>query len=121
MSHILILPRVVHAKAAGAHGHFEVTHDVSDITSAAFLGAVGTKTPVTARISTVGPERGSADTARDPRGWGIKLFTTEGNQDWVFNNTVSNTTKRRWDNILTFAACIFRSRPYKISFSQSIA
>ncbi|KAH9210004.1 catalase-like domain-containing protein [Leptodontidium sp. 2 PMI_412] len=79
--------RVVHAKAAGAYGHFEVTHDVSDITSAAFLGAVGTKSPALARISTVGPERGSADTARDPRGWGIKIYTTEGNQDWVFNNT----------------------------------
>jgi catalase len=66
-----------------------VTHDISDLTSAAFLSKVGTKTPALVRISTVGGERGSSDTVRDVRGWGIKLFTTEGNQDWVFNHIVS--------------------------------
>lgn len=80
--------RVVHAKAAGAFGYFECTHDVTDITSATFLSKVGTRTPALVRISTVGSERGSADTVRDVRGWGIKLFTTEGNQDWVFNDIV---------------------------------
>ncbi|CAG8970938.1 hypothetical protein HYALB_00000918 [Hymenoscyphus albidus] len=79
--------RVVHAKAAGAFGTFTVTHDISQITSAKFLNGVGKKTDVLVRISTVGPERGSADTARDPRGWGFKFYTEEGNQDWVFNNT----------------------------------
>ncbi|EPE32951.1 Heme-dependent catalase-like protein [Glarea lozoyensis ATCC 20868] len=79
--------RVVHAKAAGAFGTFTVTHDISSITSAKFLNGVGKKTEVVVRISTVGPEKGSADTARDPRGWGIKFYTEEGNQDWVFNNT----------------------------------
>ncbi|KAG9238001.1 catalase [Amylocarpus encephaloides] len=79
--------RVVHAKAAGAFGTFTVTHDISSITSARFLNGIGKKTELLARISTVGPERGSADTARDPRGWGIKFYTEEGNQDWVFNNT----------------------------------
>jgi catalase len=79
---------VVHAKAAGAFGYFECTHDVTDITNAAFLSKIGTRTPALVRISTVGPERGSADTVRDVRGWGIKLFTTEGNQDWVFNDIV---------------------------------
>ena len=29
----------------------------------------------------------SASTARDPRGFAIKLRTEEGNWDWVFNNT----------------------------------
>ena len=79
---------MVHAQAAGARGVFEVTHDISDLSSAAFLSKVGTKTPALVRISTVGGERGSADTVRDVRGWAIKLFTTEGNQDWVFNNIV---------------------------------
>ncbi|KAH8668125.1 catalase [Tricladium varicosporioides] len=79
--------RVVHAKAAGAFGTFEVTHDISDITSAKFLNGVGKKTPALARISTVGGEKGSADTVRDVRGWAIKFYTEEGNQDWVFNNT----------------------------------
>ncbi|OAA57508.1 Catalase-related subgroup [Niveomyces insectorum RCEF 264] len=79
--------RVVHAKAAGAYGEFEVTHDCTDLTSASFLKEVGKKTKVLLRISTVGPERGSSDTTRDVHGWGMKLYTDEGNLDWVFNNT----------------------------------
>ncbi|ERS95255.1 catalase [Sporothrix schenckii 1099-18] len=79
--------RVVHAKAAGGYGEFEVTHDVSDLTSADFLSQVGKKTKVLLRVSTVGPERGSADTTRDVHGWAMKLYTDEGNLDWVFNNT----------------------------------
>ncbi|EUC67774.1 catalase [Rhizoctonia solani AG-3 Rhs1AP] len=79
--------RVVHAKGAGAHGYFEVTHDISNICSAAIFNKVGNRAPATARFSTVGGESGSADTARDPRGFAIKLRTEEGNWDWVFNNT----------------------------------
>ncbi|KAF5012199.1 hypothetical protein FDECE_1715 [Fusarium decemcellulare] len=79
--------RVVHAKAAGAYGEFEVTDDCSDLTSASFLSSVGKKTKCLLRISTVGPERGSADTVRDVHGWAMKLYTDEGNLDWVFNNT----------------------------------
>jgi catalase len=60
--------RVVHAKGAGAYGEFEVTHDVSDITSIDMFSQIGKKTPVLTRFSTVGGEKGSADTARDPRG-----------------------------------------------------
>ncbi|EJF63962.1 catalase [Dichomitus squalens LYAD-421 SS1] len=79
--------RVVHAKGAGAHGVFEVTHDITDLTSAALFSSVGKKAPLTIRFSTVGGESGSADTARDPRGFAIKIKTEEGNLDWVFNNT----------------------------------
>ncbi|KAI0338405.1 catalase [Trametopsis cervina] len=78
--------RVVHAKGAGAHGFFKATDDISDI-SCASLFTVGKQTPLTIRFSTVGGESGSADTARDPRGFAIKLKTEEGNLDWVFNNT----------------------------------
>ncbi|KAF2004228.1 catalase-domain-containing protein [Amniculicola lignicola CBS 123094] len=78
--------RVVHAKAAGAFGEFEVTHDITDITSADFLSEVGKKTKVLMRISTVGGEKGSADTVRDVRGWAMKLFTDEGNWDLVGND-----------------------------------
>jgi catalase len=77
----------VHAKGAGAHGYFEVTHDLSDITSSLLFTSVGKKVRATVRFSTVGGESGSADTARDPRGFAIKLRTEEGNLDWVFNNT----------------------------------
>ncbi|KAF8841477.1 catalase-domain-containing protein [Paxillus ammoniavirescens] len=79
--------RVVHAKGAGAHGYFESTHDLSDITSCKLFTSVGKKARATVRFSTVGGESGSADTARDPRGFAIKLRTEEGNLDWVFNNT----------------------------------
>lgn len=77
---------VVHAKAAGAWGEFEVTHDVTHITSADFLKEVGKKTKVLARISTVAGARGSSDTVRDIRGWALKMFTDEGNWDLVGND-----------------------------------
>jgi catalase len=79
--------RVVHAKGAGAHGYFEVTRDVSKHTRAKFLSKVGNKTEVFVRFSTVGGERGSADSERDPRGFAVKFYTEEGNYDMVGNNT----------------------------------
>lgn len=79
--------RVVHAKGYGAWGRFEVTNDISRYCSADFLGEVGRKTEVFARFSTVGGENGSADTARDPRGFAVKFYTSEGNWDMVGNNT----------------------------------
>jgi catalase len=79
--------RVVHAKGAGAHGYFEVTADVTKYTKARFLSEVGKRTEVLARFSTVGGERGSADAARDPRGFAVKFYTEEGNYDLVGNNT----------------------------------
>ncbi len=79
--------RVVHAKGAGAHGYFEVTHDVTKYTRARFLSEVGKKTEVFARFSTVGGEKGSADSERDPRGFALKFYTEEGNYDMVGNNT----------------------------------
>jgi catalase len=79
--------RVVHAKGAGARGYFEVTHDLSAYTQAKFLSEVGKKTEVLVRFSTVGGEKGSADSARDPRGFAVKFYTEEGNYDIVGNNT----------------------------------
>src|ERR1700760_1960851 len=79
--------RVVHAKGSGAHGFFEVTEDVTQWTKAAFLSKVGKRTPVFLRTSTVAGELGSPDTARDPRGFAIKMYTEDGNFDLVCNNT----------------------------------
>lgn len=79
--------RVVHAKGAGAFGYFEVTHDISKYCKADLFNKIGKKTPVALRFSTVGGESGSADTARDPRGWAAKFFTEEGVWDVVGNNT----------------------------------
>lgn len=79
--------RVVHAKGAGAHGYLEVTHDITKYTKAKLFEKVGKKTPLFIRFSTVGGESGSADTARDPRGFALKFYTEEGNWDLVGNNT----------------------------------
>jgi catalase len=78
--------RQPHAKGSGAFGRFEVTHDVSAYTKAAVFQP-GTKTDMLARFSTVAGERGSPDTWRDPRGFALKFYTTEGNYDMVGNNT----------------------------------
>jgi catalase len=79
--------RIVHAKGSGAYGYFEVTKDVTRWTKAKFLSAVGKRTEVFVRFSTVAGEKGSADTVRDPRGFAIKFYTEEGNYDLVGNNT----------------------------------
>jgi catalase len=79
--------RVVHAKGSGAYGYFEVTDDISKYTCTKFLSGVGKKTELFARFSTVGGEKASADTERDPRGFALKFYTEEGNYDVVGNNT----------------------------------
>jgi len=78
--------RQPHAKGSGAFGYFEVTKDVSDYTKAAVFQP-GTKTDTLIRFSTVAGERGSPDTWRDPRGFALKFYTSEGNYDMVGNNT----------------------------------
>jgi len=79
--------RVVHAKGAGAHGTLTVTGDITEYTKANIFSALGKKTECFVRFSTVGGESGSADSARDPRGFAVKFYTEEGNWDLVGNNT----------------------------------
>ncbi len=79
--------RVVHAKGSGAFGHFTVTQDITKYTSAKLFSRVGNTCETFARFSTVGGEKGSADTARDPRGFSVKFYTEEGNWDMTGNNT----------------------------------
>jgi catalase len=78
--------RVVHAKGAGAHGYFQVYRSMEKYTCAKFLQDPKKKTPVFVRFSTVVGARGSADTARDPRGFAVKFYTEDGNYDLVGNN-----------------------------------
>jgi catalase len=85
--HERIPERVVHARGAGAHGVFQVYDDsLSQYTAAKVLTDPGTETPVFVRFSTVAGSRGSADTARDVRGFAVKMYTSEGNWDLVGNN-----------------------------------
>ncbi|MGA6165716.1 catalase [Amycolatopsis magusensis] len=78
--------RVVHAKGGGAFGFLEVTEDVSQFTKAA-LFQPGTRTESVIRFSSVAGENGSPDTWRDPRGFAVKFYTSQGNYDLVGNNT----------------------------------
>lgn len=78
--------RQPHAKGSGAFGQFQVTSDLSRFTKAAVFQP-GAKTDVVVRFSTVAGERGSPDTWRDPRGFAVKFYTSEGNLDIVGNNT----------------------------------
>lgn len=78
--------RVVHAKGAGVHGYFQVHKSMAKYTCAKFLQDPKKKTPVLVRFSTVVGARGSADTARDPRGFAVKFYTEDGNYDLVGNN-----------------------------------
>ncbi len=84
--HERIPERIVHARGSGAHGFFEVTNPIPEITKAGFLQEAGLKTPVFARFSTVAGSRGSTDLARDVRGFSVKFYTQQGIYDLVGNN-----------------------------------
>jgi catalase len=84
--HERIPERVVHARGYGAHGYFETLEPLSDVTRADIFQRKGEKTPVFVRFSTVAGNKGSADLARDVRGFAVKFYTQEGNWDLVGNN-----------------------------------
>src|SRR6202034_4105300 len=84
--HERIPERIVHARGSAAHGFFEAYNPLTELTRAAPFAGKGKITPVFVRFSTVAGERGSADTARDVRGFAVKFYTDEGNWDLVGNN-----------------------------------
>ena len=84
--HERIPERVVHARGTGAHGVFECTRAIPELTKAAPFQKVGKRTELFARFSTVAGGAGSVDTPRDVRGFAVKFYTDEGNWDLVGNN-----------------------------------
>jgi catalase len=78
--------RTVHARGMVAKGHFEITHDISDVCCADVFKSKGKKTPVAARFSTVTHPKGSPESLRDVRGFSVKFYTSQGNWDFVGNN-----------------------------------
>jgi len=84
--HERIPERVVHARGYGAHGFFENYKPLSKYTRADLFQRAGERTPAFVRFSTVAGNKGSADLARDVRGFAVKLYTKEGNWDIVGNN-----------------------------------
>ena len=84
--HERIPERVVHARGAGAHGVFTLHTSLAKYTTAKVLTEVGAQTEMFVRFSTVNGSRGSADTARDARGFATKFYTKDGIWDLVGNN-----------------------------------
>jgi catalase len=84
--HERIPERVVHARGFGVHGTFTLDESLADYTTAKVLTEVGEQTPMFVRFSTVAGNKGSADLARDVRGFAAKFYTKEGNWDIVGNN-----------------------------------
>ena len=84
--HERIPERVVHARGYGAHGYFETYDSLATHTKADLFQRAGERTPAFVRFSTVAGNKGSADLARDVRGFAVKLYTKEGNWDLVGNN-----------------------------------
>ncbi|WP_294037147.1 catalase [Sphingopyxis sp.] len=84
--HERIPERIVHARGSGAHGVFECTKAIPELTKASILQKEGTTCPVFVRFSTVAGGAGSVDTPRDVRGFAVKLYTESGNWDLVGNN-----------------------------------
>lgn len=83
--------RVVHARGTGAFGYFETYGKVGDepvekYTRAKVFSGAGKRTPVMVRFSTVAGAKDSPETARDPRGFAVKMYTEDGNWDIVGNN-----------------------------------
>jgi len=84
--HERIPERIVHARGSGAHGVFECTKAIPDLTKAVIFQEAGNTCPVFVRFSTVAGGAGSIDTPRDVRGFATKFYTEDGNWDLVGNN-----------------------------------
>nr|WP_233141317.1 catalase [Haematobacter missouriensis] len=84
--HERIPERIVHARGSAAHGYFECTDPIPDLSRASLFAEKGNRVPVFARFSTVAGGAGSVDTPRDVRGFAVKFYTEEGNWDLVGNN-----------------------------------
>jgi len=74
--------RVVNARGAAAFGTFRLTNPLPQFTKAAVFARDAT-TPVGARFSTFIHSKGSPETLRDPRGFAVKFYTSQGNYDLV--------------------------------------
>ena len=84
--HERIPERIVHARGSGAHGVFECTRAIPELTKADIFQEAGKTCPVFVRFSTVAGGAGSVDTPRDVRGFAVKIYTDAGNWDLVGNN-----------------------------------
>ncbi|MTH61863.1 catalase [Paracoccus litorisediminis] len=84
--HERIPERIVHARGSVAHGYFECSDPIPELSRASLFAKKGKRTEVIVRFSTVAGGAGSVDTPRDVRGFATKFYTDEGNWDLVGNN-----------------------------------
>ncbi|CAH2236186.1 jg24081 [Pararge aegeria aegeria] len=78
--------RIIHAKAAGGWGYFEVTHDITHVCRAKLFSKVGKRTKVAVRFSPAFQQRGGNDLDRNLRGFSVKFYTEDGIFDIVGAN-----------------------------------
>ena len=91
--HERIPERVVHARGYGAHGYFENYEPLTELTRADLFSEAGQRTPVFVRFSTVAGNKGSADLARDVRGFAVKFYT--GRATGIWSATTSRSSSSR--------------------------
>lgn len=73
--------RAVHSKGYGAFGTFTVYQSMAPYTKACFLQTPGQKIDTFSRFSLAVSNKGTADTARNVRGFSTKFYTQEGVYD----------------------------------------
>lgn len=106
--------RVVHAKGAGAYGYLEISdNEISKYTCAKLFSHTGKRTPVFVRFSTVGGEKGSADTKRDPRGFAIKFYTEQGDLIYLYIFFINFIILGNWDLVGNNTPVFFIRDPIK--------
>jgi hypothetical protein len=93
--HERIPERVVHARGFGAKGCFEPYESLSDVTAADLFQRPGERTEVFVRFSTVAGNKGSADLARDVRGFAVKLYTKRATGTWWGTTSRCSSSRTR--------------------------
>ncbi len=84
--HERIPERIVHARGSAAARFLRGLRAAARTDACECIRRSRQDHPGVRALSTVAGERGSADTARDARGFAVKFYTQEGNWDLVGNN-----------------------------------
>ncbi|WP_432506822.1 catalase [Kineococcus arenarius] len=114
--------RVVHARGTTAYGYFEAygslgDEPISKYTRAKLFQEKGKRTDLAIRFSTVAGGRDSSESARDPRGFAVKMYTEDGNWDLVGNNLGVFFIR----DAIKFPDFIHSQKPDPVTFEASVA
>jgi catalase len=114
--------RVVHARGTTAFGYFEAYGSLGDepiarYTRAKLFQEKGKRTDVAVRFSTVAGGKDSSESARDPRGFAVKMYTEDGNWDLVGNNLGVFFIR----DAIKFPDFIHSQKPDPVTFEANVA